>query len=158
MPKNFSFVIFSFSFVLAGMVFNRPQVANASYPVMPSSEVDVPFCYMEMGDGRRVDLRALCRTNTQEIANCFSGTAGMPISNVRYDGNLLTGQVTNRTCKTVQSVKVNYQVLDNQGNELDNGYIDTQPSTLPQGKTASFGGAIAPGAKVNVTHIDWSSG
>lgn len=157
MSKRFSLVIFSFFFLVTGIVLNRSQLANASYLVVPNSDVDAPFCYMEMADGRRIDLRNLCASK-EDDTTCTSGEAGMVISNVRYEGNSLTGQVTNRTCKSVNLVKVNYQILDNQGNEIDNGYIDTQPSIIPQGKTASFGGAIAPGAKVNVTHVDWSNG
>jgi hypothetical protein len=157
MSKRFSPVIFSFSLLVMGIILNRSQLARANYPVIPNSEIDAPFCYMEMADGRRIDLRNLC-VPKEEVSTCTSGEAGMVISNVRYDGNSLTGQVTNRTCKTVNLVKVNYQILDEQGNEIDNGYIDTQPSRIPQGKTASFGSAIAPGSRVNVTHVDWSNG
>lgn len=158
MKKLFSGLILNFSFLLSGILLSRSLLANPTYPVLPNSELDAPFCYMEMGDGRRVDLRTLCRPKLEETNQCLSGAAGMPVSNVKYDGNSLTGQVTNQTCKTVQFVKVNYQVLDEQGNEIDNGYINTKPAKISQGQTASFGGAIAPGARVKVTHVDWSNG
>lgn len=157
MAKLLYFSIIHFSLLLPGIVFSHPLLANTNYPVEPNSEVDVPFCYLDTTEGR-MDLRNLCGSQPEEASTCTSNAdaAGMPISNVRYDGNSVRGQVTNRTCKTVTLVKVNYQVLDDQGNEIDNGFFEVEPSTITQGKTASFGGAIAPGSEVKITHLEWS--
>jgi hypothetical protein len=57
----------------------------------------------------------------------------MPISSVKYDGNLLEGRVTNQTGDTVQNIKVNYEVRDRKGNLIDNGFILAQPATVPPG-------------------------
>lgn len=157
MLKIFSFVLCPFCILVPGILFSRPLPANSNSPSWVISQGDVPFCYMETPDGQSINLGNLCRQESEAASTCASGAAGMPIANVRYDSNTLTGQVTNRTCNTVQLVKVNYQVLDSQGNEIDNGFIYTQPSVIPQGQTASFGAAIAPGSEVSVTHVEWNN-
>ncbi len=158
MQKIFSFFLFKGSFLLPGIVFSHALLANAQAPAVQNSNVDVPFCYMETADGRNLDLRNLCSPQPEATpSTCTSSAAGMQISNVKYDGNSLTGQVTNHTCATATLIKVNYQIFDDQGNQIDNGFIYAEPSTLVQGKTGSFGGAIAPGSKVNVTHVEWTN-
>lgn len=157
MVKILYFFTVQFSFLLLGIVFSHPLLANTNDPIEVNSEVDLPFCYLDTTQGR-MDLRNLCGSQPEEANTCGSNAdaAGMPISNIRYDGNSLRGQVTNRTCKTVTLVKINYQVLDEQGNEIDNGVFEVQPARITQGKTASFGGAIAPGSEVKITHLEWS--
>ena len=152
-------VILNFFVLLSGIVLSPALQANPTSPVELNSELNVPVCYMETYDGRRLDLRNLCASESEEAAStCNSTTAELPIRNVRYDGNSVSGQVMNQTCKTVALVKVNYEVLDQQDNPIDNGFFYTEPSTIPRGNTASFGGAIVPGSKVNITHVEWSDG
>lgn len=156
MPKTS--LLLNFSFLLLGIVLSFPLVANANSS-MPNSEVDIPLCYVETADGRTLNLTALCGPQPEEVStpqNCISDAiaARIPVSQVSYDGNTLTGQVTNQNCKTVNDVKVNYRVLDNQGNQIDNGFLSTQPATVPPGKTAEFGGTVVSGSKADVTHIE----
>lgn len=123
-----------------------------------------PICYMETADGNTIDLGNLCGTQSGSVtpqAACDSDSqtvevADLLISNVNYDGNLLTGRVTNQSCKTVTSIKVNYQVLDVFGNAIDNGYIEAMPVMVEPGKVASFEGRVMPGAKVEATYVEWS--
>jgi hypothetical protein len=158
MSKTVSFFLLNFSFLLPGIVLISSLSGNANEPALPISDVELPLCYMETVGGRRIDLKDLCPSMPEDASSaCSSGDAGIPISNVRYDGNTLRGQVTNQTCKIVNLIKVNYQVLDEQGNQIDNGFIYAQPSTLAQGKNASFAGAISAGAEVNITYVEWST-
>lgn len=157
MSKPVSSFLLNFPFLLPAIVLISSLSGSAISLAIPISEVELPLCYMETVDGRRIDLKDLCPSGTEDvISDCSSGDAEIPITNVRYNGNSLRGQVTNRTCKTVNLVKVNYQVVDEQGNQIDNGFIYAQPSTVAQGKTASFGGSISAGAEVNITHVEWS--
>jgi hypothetical protein len=159
MPKILPVLILNFSFLLSEVVFAPSLRANPTSPIELNSEVEVPVCYMETDDGRRLDLRNLCSPPSEEVTrSCTSDSTGMPVTNVRYEGNSLRGQVTNRTCKTVTLIRVNYEVLDQQGKPIDNGFFSTQPSTITHGKTASFGGAIVPGYQINITYVEWSTG
>lgn len=159
MPKILPVLILNFSFVLSEVLFAPSLRANPTSPIELNSEVDAPVCYMETDDGRRLDLGNLCSPQSEEVtSSCTLDPTGMPVSNLRYDGNSLRGQVTNRTCKPVTLVKVNYEVLDQQGNSIDNGFFYTEPATIAQGKAASFGGAIVPGSQINITYVEWSNG
>ncbi|MEB3339299.1 FxLYD domain-containing protein, partial [Okeania sp.] len=98
------------------------------------SELDNPICYMKTSEGKTINLVNLC--GNQETINettkvsCNSEeikATEIPISNVNYDGNFLTGKVANKSCQTVKQIKVNYQVLDDAGNIIDNGYISAEP-------------------------------
>ncbi len=128
------------------------------------SELDNPICYMKTTEGKTINLVNLCGDQdideTQKVA-CKSESeeikaTEIPISNVKYDGNFLTGKVANKSCQTVKLIKVNYQVLDDAGNIVDNGYIYAQPATVEPGKVASFKGSVSPGAKVETTFVEWS--
>ncbi len=128
------------------------------------SQLDNPICYMETTEGKTINLVNLCGNQeaideTKKVA-CKSEevkATEIPISNVNYDGNFLTGKVANKSCQTVKLIKVNYQVLDDAGNIIDNGYIYAQPATVEPGKVASFKGNVSPGAKVETTFVEWSN-
>lgn len=156
MSKRTSLLIVYLSVLLQGLTFSRPLLADTNNIGGLTQDIDVPVCYMETANGRIFDLSRLCRTQPETTSKCISGAAGLPVSQVSYDGNALRGQVTNRTCNPIKLVKVNYQVLDTQGNQIDNGFIYAEPSTIPPGQTASFAETIVSGAKVNVTHVEWS--
>ena len=121
--------------------------------------VDEPFCYMKTPDGKTVDLGKLCEKPPapETSQTCVSGAnmaAKVSIAQANYDGNFFSGKVFNQGCKTIKNVKVNYQVLDELGNLIDNGFIDAQPATLAPGESAAFRGAVVAGAKVQATHAD----
>lgn len=80
----------------------------------------------------------------------------LPISNVRYTGNLLSGQVSNDTGKPITAVRVNYEVLDRNGNVIDSGYIEAQPFVIPPGGSATFQGYVSGGARVQTTFVESS--
>ena len=125
------------------------------------SPTDSLACYMQTADGRTVNLGDLCKQNTpsinpQKLSAVDAEAARMPISSVKYDGNLLEGRVTNQTGDTVQNIKVNYEVRDRKGNLIDNGFILAQPATVPPGASASFSGVTAKGTKVQPTFVEWS--
>ncbi|MDY7007547.1 MAG: FxLYD domain-containing protein [Cyanobacteriota bacterium] len=128
------------------------------------SEFDNPICYMETTEGKIINLVNLCGDrdiNEAKKVSCKSESekvkpTEIPISNVNYDGNFLTGKVANESCQTVKQIKVNYQVLDDTGNIIDNGFIYAEPSTVEPGKVASFKGNVTPGAKVETTFVEWS--
>ncbi|HIK27388.1 MAG: FxLYD domain-containing protein [Oscillatoriaceae bacterium SKW80] len=150
-----------FFFAISGLLFNRHLPAESNTPEIPNWEIDVPLCYMQAPDGRRINLDKLCgqqRSPANAVKQCTDKitAADLPLANVNYSGDFLSGQVKNNTCKTVKYLKVNYQVLDEMGNIIDNGFIYAQPSTVPPGESASFRGQVARGAKVEATHVDWS--
>lgn len=162
MPKTFSGLMLILSLLLPKVVFSPPLAANTSYPLMRNQDVDIPLCYLEAADGRKLNLAALCggepQTAAKKIQDCIQDAdpAKIPVSKVRYDGNSLVGQISNQNCKTVKRIKVNYLVLDHQGNQIDNGFLYAQPSTVPPGETATFSGTIVSGSQAQVTHLDWS--
>ncbi|MEG4285800.1 FxLYD domain-containing protein [Microcoleus sp. A006_D1] len=136
-----------------------PLLADSTNPVAQNSVVDEPFCYMKTPDGKTVDLGKLCEKQPTPGTSqtCISGSnmaAKVSIAQANYDGNFFSGKVLNQGCKTIKNVKVNYQVLDELGDLIDNGFIYTQPVTLAPGQSATFRGAVVAGAKVQATHAD----
>jgi len=128
-----------------------------------NSQIAPPLCYMETADGKTIDLGSLCgqQPGNAPVAACDSDleiveAADLPISSVNYDGNLLKGKVTNESCKTVRGIRVNYQVFDEMGNAIDNGYLEATPTVVEPGKVASFEGRTIAGAKVETTYVEWS--
>lgn len=162
MPKNHSVAILTFSLFFSATAIASlllaPLLAKANYPVVPSSDLDVPVCYMDTADGRRLDMGALCESepDSKPARNCRAnlGSAAMEIRQVNYKGNVLTGRVTNQSCETIENIRVNYRVMDEEGNQIDNGFIYAKPSKVAPGETADFRGTIASGADVEVTHAD----
>lgn len=159
LTATFTAVLFP---AIPGILFSRPLLAQSNSPTLPNWEFDVPFCYMQAPDGSRINLEALCGQERSPDASqgkpCTAkiAAADLPIASANYSGDFLTGQVTNKTCKTVKYLKVNYEVLDETGNVIDSGFIYAQPATVPPGQSASFRGQVAKGAKVQATHVDWS--
>lgn len=118
--------------------------------------VDEPLCYMQTSDGRTLNLDNLCRQQSLPIAPANS--TGVQITAVNYDGKLLRGQVTNFTKNPVKSVKVNYEMLDNNGNTIDVGYVNVQSANISPGGITSFQENINyPGAKLATTFATWDN-
>ena len=154
-----SYVLLSF---LAELCLGHPRLAAAKSLVVAEFQKDESVCFMQTRDGRTVNLTALCGSQSvpavspPKLSAADSEAAKMPLSSVGYDGNSLSGQVTNQTGDTVRNVRVNYEVLDSQGNLIDNGVIYARPSTIPPGGSASFSGITVKGAKVRPTFVEWS--
>ncbi|MEO6863609.1 MAG: FxLYD domain-containing protein [Microcoleus sp.] len=141
------------------MISACPLLADSTNPIAQNLEVDEPFCYMKTADGKIVDLGRLCQKQPTSGTSqtCISGTnmaAKVSIAQANYDGNFFSGKVVNQGCKTIKNVKVNYEVLDELGDLIDNGFIYTQPVTLAPGESATFRGAVVAGAKVQATYAD----
>lgn len=110
---------------------------------------------MQTADGSTLNLNALCAKPTPSPSTP-NANAKVAVSNLSYDGNFLTGTVTNQTGQTVNSATVDYQVLDNQGKEIDSGFIKVQGLPIPPGGSAPFHKTLAhPGAKVQTISVDW---
>jgi hypothetical protein len=138
------------------------RITDAKSQLVAQSTDNSPVCYMQTPDGNTVDLRALCGQGstpsvTPRPSAVESEATKMAITEVRYEGNSLSGRVTNQTGNTVQGVKVNYEVRDRKGNAIDNGFIYAQPSTIPPGGSASFSGKTEQGAKVEPTFVEWGN-
>lgn len=114
---------------------------------------------MRTTDDKTVDLGNLCEKKpaARTSKSCIGGSNipfKLSITNVNYDGNFLSGLIINQGCKIVKNVKVNYEVLDELDNPIDNGFITTQPVAVEPGKSATFRGEVVAGAKVLATHAD----
>lgn len=148
-----NYLAFSTLFVLSlssasFILFNNTNTL-ASPPV-----VDEPLCYMQTNDGRMLNLAKLCRE--KPIPDGLTGLRGVTITRVNVKGQFLEGMVTNYTGKPVKAVKVNYEVLDSEGNFIDAGFIDAQPGAIPPGGSASFQKPISfSGATVQATYVLW---
>ncbi|MEG4498675.1 FxLYD domain-containing protein [Microcoleus sp. F10-C6] len=149
----------AFSSLLMSPISARPLIADATNTIAQNSEIDEPFCYIKTPDGKTVDLGKLCdkQPSLGTSQTCITGSnmaAKVSITAANYDGKFFSGQVLNQGCKIIKNVKVNYQVLDESGNLIDNGFIDAEPVTLAPGQSAAFRGEVVAGAKVQATHAD----
>lgn len=147
------------SILLMTPISARPLIAYSTNTIAQNSEIDEQFCYMKTPDGKTVDLGKLCEKQPSlgTSQTCITGSniaAKVSIAVTNYDGNFFSGQVLNQGCKTIKNVKVNYEVLDESGNLIDNGFIYAEPVTLAPGESAAFRGAVVAGAKVQATHAD----
>jgi len=147
------------SSLLMSPISARHWLANATNMIAQNTSVDEPFCYIKTPDGKTLNLGKLCEKQPPSGTSqtCIPGaniSAKVSIAAANYDGNFFSGQVLNQGCKTIKNVKVNYEVLDESGNLIDNGFIDAEPVTLAPGQSATFRGAVVAGAKVQATHAD----
>lgn len=155
----------TFLVVFLSGIFSSNYLLAQNYSEVENSDRENPICYMKTAEGKTINLVTLCGNQetideTKKVS-CKSELdevkpTEIPISNVNYDGNFLTGKVANQSCQTVKQIKVNYQVLDDAGNIIDNGFIYAEPSTVEPGKVALFKGNVSPGAKVETTFVEWS--
>ncbi|MBD1812951.1 FxLYD domain-containing protein [Microcoleus vaginatus DQ-U2] len=137
----------------------RPLLTDFTNTMAQALPVDEPFCYMKTPDGKTVDLGKLCEKQPSlgTSQTCIPGSniaAKVSIAATNYDGNFFSGQVLNQGCQIIKNVKVNYEVLDESGNLIDNGFIYAEPVSLAPGQSAAFRGAVVAGAKVQATHAD----
>ena len=161
LPKNM--IILPLTLALSSLPISpisaRHLLADATNTLAQNLSIDEPFCYMRTPDGKTVDLGKLCEKQPAlgTSQTCIPGSnmaAKVSIAATNYDGNFFSGQVLNLGCKIIKNVKVNYEVLDESGNLIDNGFIFAQPVTLAPGQSATFRGAVVAGAKVQATHAD----
>lgn len=145
--------LFSLSSLLSlGLILNGSVRAEQSQ--------NVPVCFLETSTGQQINLTHLCGQTSPKpaVSSACSGEvtpAALPLTNVNFNGTLLTGKIKNQSCQTLKYIKVNYEVEDEAGNIIDNGFIYAQPLTLKPGETATFQGAVTAGKVVKPTHLDW---
>jgi hypothetical protein len=156
--KKLDFIL-TISILLTMLIAPKSVLGNIANPIVQNSLIDEPFCYLKTPDGRIVDLGKLCEKQPASGTSqtCIPGSniaAKVSIAAANYDGNFFSGKVLNQGCKIIKNVKVNYEVLDESGNLIDNGFMYTQPVSLAPGESAAFRGAVVAGAKVRATHAD----
>ena len=156
--KKLDFIL-TISILLTMLIAPKSVLGNIANPIVQNSLIDEPFCYLKTPDGRIVDLGKLCEKQPASGTSqtCIPGSniaAQVSIAAANYDGNFFSGKVLNQGCKIIKNVKVNYEVLDESGNLIDNGFMYTQPVSLAPGESAAFRGAVVAGAKVRATHAD----
>ena len=147
------------SSLLISPISDRPLLADSTNPISQNSLIDEPFCYLKTPDGKIVDLGKLCEKQPASGTSqtCIPGAniaAKLSIVATNYEGNFFSGKAINQGCKIINNVKVNYEVLDESGNLIDNGFINTQPITLAPGESAAFRGVVVAGAQVRATYAD----
>ena len=152
-------LIVALSILLISPISAQSLLADSTNSIAQNPPIDEPFCYLKTPDGRIVDLGKLCEKQPAygTSQTCIPGSniaAKVSIIATNYDGNFLSGKAINQGCKIIKNVKVNYEVLDESGNLIDNGFINTQPITLAPGESAAFRGAVVAGAKVRATYAD----
>jgi hypothetical protein len=147
MLKSFRLLPLCVAIVLA------PKAALSAQPV-----TDL-LCYA-ITSRQTLNLSKLCQQtepSTDSIRPVENRpTAKVAISESQYASGRLSGQVTNPTNSPVQNVKVNYEVLDNQGTVIDSGFISVQSGTIAPGRSAAFSGETIAGSQVRVTFAEWS--
>ena len=156
--KKLDFIL-TISILLTLLIAPKSVLGNIANPITQNPPIDEPFCYLKTPDGRIVDLGKLCEKQPDlgTSQTCIPGVniaAKVSIVAINYDGNFLSGKAINQGCKIIKNVKVNYEVLDESGNLIDNGFINTQPVTLAPGESAAFRGAVVAGAQVRATHAE----
>lgn len=150
---------FGLTAVLSWALISPPiALADETLPVLPSSrQTYTPFCYLQTPDGRIINLEELCRPSTDKDQNGTDSDSGQPqVIRYEYKNDTFTGTIVNNTDKIIKQIKVNYEVLDEQGNQIDTGFIQAQPANVSPGSQAVFGGQVAPGASAKPTFLDWS--
>ncbi|MEG4515808.1 MULTISPECIES: FxLYD domain-containing protein [unclassified Microcoleus] len=156
---NILHLTLALSSLLISPISHRSLLVYSTNTIAQNSEIDEPFCYMKTPDGKTVDLGKLCekQPGLGTAQTCIPGSniaAKVSIAATNYDGNFFSGQLLNQGCKIIKNVKVNYEVLDESGNLIDNGFIYAEPVNLAPGQSAAFRGAVVAGAKVQATHAD----
>ncbi|MEG3862722.1 FxLYD domain-containing protein, partial [Microcoleus sp. herbarium12] len=123
---NFLHLTAALSTLLISSISASPLLADSTNTKIQISQIDEPFCYMKTPDGKTVDLGKLCDKPpvSESSQTCIAGAnmaAKVSIAQANYDGKIFSGKVLNQGCKTIKNVKVNYEVLDESGNLIDNG-------------------------------------
>ena len=112
------------------------------------------ICYLQKTDGQVINLDRLCASESPK--SLAVSHSKMVVDRVDYDGQRLTGIVTNQTGESVSKVTINYILVDAQGKELDAGMI-TQRVALAPGDALPFEQTNShAGATVQISAVDWS--
>jgi hypothetical protein len=138
---------------VAETAFSHPLIIGNKYPVVSRSDTDKPICYMQTVDGRTLNLSRLCEKKTSAQPQAKSQII---ISDVRYNGKQMIGNVVNNANKTVYQLRVNYELLDENGNVTERGSVPTNEETLSPGQTATFQTSMPGVRNVRTTSVEWN--
>jgi hypothetical protein len=123
-----------------------------AYPIVAA---DLPLCYMQTNRGKTLNLSALCNQSDQ-VSSVSSSDFNVVASAVNYDGNQITGQVTNQSDQVAKRITVNYEIQDEQGKEIDAGFVKSDTTPIAPGQSIPFQATSShPGAKVQIISVDW---
>lgn len=136
------------------------KIALATSPTASSSEVSSLYCYMQINDGKTLNLAALCGDSTPKSSTEVISDADKKVivSDLSYDDYTLKGQASNQTGETIKSATINYEVLDSEGKLVDAGLIESKSLSVPPGDTIPFEKQTNqnhPGGQIRITSIDW---
>jgi hypothetical protein len=67
----------------------------------------------------------------------------------------MKGLIVNNIGKPVYNARVNYEVIDENGNVIDKGAIYADQPMLSSGQTNTFEAYMPSGAKVRTTSVEW---
>jgi len=116
----------------------------SNYPSVPNSDTDQLVCYMKTPNSQILNLDNLCKNKQIQPP---------PASIVVSEGEHLVGFVTNNSNKTINSVQVNYEVLDQNEKVIEEGFI-TKQQTLRPGETTRFDGLMENAGSLRITSVE----
>lgn len=120
---------------------------NFSYPTTSSIETDQPVCFMQISDGRTLNLDRLCGRSASRPQ--------VIISRVTQEDNVLVGNVVNQAGKSVHNVQVIYEILNRQSGVRQRSASPTEPSTLGPGQSALFELFGEDGQSLRIVSVKW---
>lgn len=129
---NFTVAFATASVVLiANTASSQPPIVSSKYPVVVISDNDEPVCYMQVSDGRTLDLTRLCEKKP-------SDRLLLSVVDIIHEDNYMIGRVINRSNKTIYQARVNYEVISQNGGVIERGAIASEPATLNPGQIGIF--------------------
>jgi hypothetical protein len=129
---NFTVAFATASVVLiANTASSQPPIVSSKYPLVPISDNDEPICYMQVSDGRTLDLTRLCEKKP-------SDRLLLSVVDIIHEDNYMIGRVINRSSKTIYQARVNYEVISQNGGVIERGTIPSEPATLNPGQIGIF--------------------
>jgi len=134
--------------VRAENTFGGQITTFSNYPLVPNSDTDKLVCYMKTPDSQILNLDSLCRNRQIQPP-----PPPIVVRELTYDGEHLVGLVINNSKKTINSVSVNYEVLDQNEKVIEKGAI-TKRQALRPGETASFEGLMENGGSLRITSVE----
>ncbi|MBD2094063.1 hypothetical protein H6F90_02700 [Trichocoleus sp. FACHB-591] len=131
-------------FSIAEIIFSPPSYGFETYPLVSSQSIDELICYMQITDGRILDLSDLCSKPQVEIGEVF-----------RSNG-YISGNIINKTDKTVHDIRVTYEVLNAGGTVIERDSTSTNPQALAPGESAMFKVITVNSGTVRIASVIWN--
>ncbi|HEY9671528.1 MAG TPA: hypothetical protein V6D11_08800 [Waterburya sp.] len=131
------FLNFTVAFVTASILLitntasSQPPTVSSKYSTVPISDNDEPVCYMQISDGRTLDLSRLCEKKP-------SDRLLLSVVDLIHEDDYMIGRIINRSNKTIYQARVNYEVISKNGGVIERGTIASEPATLNPGQIGTF--------------------